>query len=451
LLTPSQRKKALAELTNNFDPQEVQALEYLWAFWARKEQLPPPGDWAIWLMLAGRGWGKTRALCEWVRSVAESGKYRRIALVGRTSADVRDVLIEGESGILSISHPEFVPEWNAGKRRLSWPNGVIATTYSAENPSQLRGPQHDAAACDELASWRYPEAWDNLMFGLRLGERPLCVVATTPRPVPLIKDLVADPATVVTTGTTYENRAHLAPSFFTQIIRKYEGTRLGLQEIYAQVLSDNPRALWKRDLILHERQCPDLVRIVVGVDPQAGQADGSSETGIIVAGLDVAGRGWVLEDCTITGSPLEWATAAITAYYKYRADRIVVETNQGGDMVAAVIRSVDSKVPIRGVYASRGKQARAEPVAALYEQGRVRHLGVLAALEDQMCEWVPGEGASPDRVDALVWALFDLMLRSGLRVDQSNAVGVDKDYLARQEEYRGPIRAELDTETRLLL
>lgn len=445
------RERYLDQLTSRWSHKGVVNFKYNWGYWARDEQLPPPGDWAIWLMLAGRGWGKTRALCEWVRDIAEAGQHRRIAIVGRTAADVRDVLIEGESGILAISRPNFMPEWNGGKRRLTWPNGVIATTYSSENPQQLRGPQHDAAACDELAAWRYVEAWDNLMFGLRLGDNPRCVVATTPRPTPLIKSLVADRNTVTTSGSTYENQAHLAPSFFTRIIAKYEGTRLGLQELYAKILADNPLALWKREMIHYVREIPEFTRIVVGVDPQAKAVDGSSETGIVVAGLSKKNYCYILEDATVTGSPRTWAEAVVTAYHKYKADRIVAELNQGGDMVMEVLRTVEKNLPCRGVHASRGKKARAEPVASLYEQGRILHVGSHAKLEDEMCEWVPGEGDSPDRVDALVWSVSELLLRETGQPSPRNAVGYDTEFLDQQRRQRGPVRAELDEDIRVTL
>jgi len=388
-----------------------------WAIWARDNQLPPPGEWTKWLMLMGRGAGKTRSGSEWVTEKARDYPGCRIAVVARTAADARDVIAEGESGILAIASPGFVPEYLPSKRRIVWPNGSMATLYSGEKPDQLRGPQHHFALCDELASWKYPEAFDMLMFGLRLGEHPQVAITTTPRPIPIIKELIKDPTCVVVKGTTYENRANLAPSFFSHILRKYEGTRLGRQELMAEILDDNPGALWSRDLLEATRVTgtPDLfrslVRVVVGVDPEASSGDESAETGIIVAALGVNGHGYIIDDRTIRGSPLEWGRAAIAAYHLHQANLIVPEKNQGGDMVTYVIESIDNTVAIRPVHASHSKQARAEPISALYEQGRVHHVGMFAELEDQMCEWVPSAGmASPDRLDALVWALYALML-----------------------------------------
>ena len=329
----------------------------------------------------------------------------------------RDVMVEGESGILAVAPPWFEPEYLPSKRRIVWPNGSMATLYSGEEPDQLRGPQHHFALCDELASWSRPEAFDMLMFGLRLGQHPRVAITTTPRPTPLIKELLKDPTCVVVRGSTYENRANLAPTFFSQIVRKYEGTRLGRQELYAEILDDNPGALWSRDLLEATRVTgtPDLfrslVRVVVGVDPEASSAEEAAETGIIVAGLGADGHGYVLDDMTIRGSPYEWGRQVVSAYEKHQGDRVVPEINNGGEMVEYVIHSIDPSVAVRTVRASRSKQARAEPVAALYEQHRVHHVGVYAELEDQMVEWVPGTGqASPDRIDALVWALTDLMI-----------------------------------------
>ena len=389
----------------------VERARYQWSLKARPSQLPPEGDWRVWLVLAGRGFGKTRTGAEWVRSLAERGAASRIALVARTPADVRDIMIEGESGLLNICPPDKRPHWSPSLRRLTWPNGAMATTYSAWEPDMLRGPQSDAAWCDELASWKYAQqTWDNLMLGLRLGSDPRCVVTTTPRPIPLIKDLLKRPTTHVTRGSTYDNLANLAPAFAEQIIRQYEGTRLGRQELLAEVLADNPGALWQRDLIERNRvtKVPDLKRIVVGVDPEASSQEGSAETGIVVVGIGVDGHLYVIDDRSIRASPHGWASAAVAAYHKWRADRIIGEENQGGEMVASTVRTVDLHVAYKGVHASRAKQARAEPVAALYEQNKAHHVGMFAELEDQMCEWVPGE-TSPDRMDALVWAATELM------------------------------------------
>lgn len=385
------------------------AERYDWSVHARPSQLAPPGEWRHCLIMAGRGWGKSRAGAEWVRAKVEAGEARRVALAAPTAADAREVMVEGHSGLLSVSPPWFRPHYEPSRRRLTWPNGAIATTYSADEPDRLRGPNHDLAWCDEVATWRFPESFDQLLLGLRLGDDPRCLVTTTPKPVRLIRELIALSTTVVIRGTTYENRANLAPAFFEQIIRKYEGTRLGRQELNAELLEDNPFALWQRDRIeaLRVAGAPPLSRIVVGVDPQAGEGEDAAETGIVVAGRAENGHGYVLDDRTISASPLVWANAAIAAYHTHRADRIIAEANQGGAMVESTLRTVERGAPVRLVHASRGKQVRAEPISALYEQGRVHHVGTFSELEDQLCEWVPGE-TSPDRLDALVWALTEL-------------------------------------------
>ena len=401
----------------SLSPNEAAALFYDWSIWARPNQLPPAGDWSIWLIEAGRGFGKSRAGAEWVKENARSGRYKRFHLVARTAADVRDVMIEGESGLLAISSPDFMPRWRPSIRRIEWPNGAVATTFSAEEPDALRGPQCGAAWCDELASWKYPEAWDMLLFGLRLGKNPRCIVTTTPRPTKLIKELRKSPNTVVTKGTTYDNRANLAPSFFAQIINRYEGTRLGRQELNGELLEDNPGALWQMSQIeaLRVKQAPQMRRIVVAIDPAASNNEDSDETGIVVAGLGTDNHGYVLADLSLSASPDGWGKAAVNAYTDFKADRIIAEVNNGGDMVEFVIRSVDAGVPYRAVHASRGKQVRAEPIAALYEQGKVHHVGLLAGLEDQMCEWNPITSEdSPDRVDAMVWALTEIMFPQGM-------------------------------------
>lgn len=344
--------------------------------------------------------------------MVEANRAGRIALVGQTAADVRDTMIEGESGIMAISPPWFEPKYEPSKRRLTWPNGARATAYSADEPRQLRGPQHELAWADELASWTTAEAWDQLMFGLRLGDDPRAVVTTTPRPTSVIRDLVKDPTTHVTRGSTYDNLANLAPAFIDKIITKYEGTRLGRQELYAEILDDVPGALWNRAMLAEARaqgEPPELVRIVVAIDPAVTNTSESDETGIIVAGLDASGAYHVLADRSCRMSPDGWARRAITALDEYRADRIVAEVNNGGDLVEATIRTVRRNVPYKKVHASRGKRVRAEPIAALYEQGRVTHHGNLDLLEDQMVTFLPeGSDGSPDRVDALVWALTEL-------------------------------------------
>lgn len=401
--------------------EQAGTLKYEWPYRARRGQLPPPGDWRVWLLLAGRGFGKTRTGAEFVRARIGAGSARRVALVAPTAADARDVMVEGESGLLAIAPPWDRPLYEPSKRRLTWPNGAIATLFSADEPERLRGPQHDLAWCDELAAWRYPEAWDMLMFGLRLGSDPRAVVTTTPRPTKLIRSLLADPKVVPTHGRTAENRAHLAPAFLEQIVKRYEGTRLGRQELDAEILEDMPGALWQRGTIEAARMSavPELARVVVAIDPAASSNEHADETGIVVAGRDGSGHGYVLADASGRYAPAEWARAAITAYGAHAADRIVAEINNGGEMVEATLRMIDPNVPFRAVRAARGKAARAEPVAALYEQGRVHHVGAFPQLEDQMCAFAPGGqgrferhrvGYSPDRVDALVWALTELLV-----------------------------------------
>lgn len=395
------RREAQRRGLDTFNWQEV----------ARPDQLTPTGDWTTWLALAGRGWGKTRTGAEFVREQIENGNAKRVALVAATSADARDVMIEGESGILEISPPWFKPHYEPSKRRVTWPNGAIATAYSADEPRRLRGPQHDLAWADELAAWSYPEAWDQLMLGLRLGTHPRVIVTTTPKPVRVVRELLTADSTHVTRGSTYDNRANLAPAFFDQIIRRYEGTRLGRQELYAEVLDDLPGALWTRAMLdaAYTNTVPDLKRVVVAIDPAVTSGEDSDQTGIIAAGLGVDGLGYVLADRTCRMTPHGWADRALTTLDDFNADRIVAEVNNGGDLVEHTIRSVRRNAPYKKVHASRGKRVRAEPIAALYEQNRVKHVANLADLEDQMVTFLPeGNDASPDRVDALVWALTDL-------------------------------------------
>lgn len=404
--------------------QDQQVLEYLWPFWARPKQLAPPGNWSYFLLLAGRGFGKTRAVAEWGRYKAESMPGSRGAIVSATAADARDIVVEGESGILAVCPPWCKPVYEPSKRRITWPNGSTATLYTADEPDRLRGPQHHWAISDELAAWRYiSDAWSNLMFGLRLGQNPQCAIATTPRPIPLIRELLKNPATVTVRGSTYENRGNLAPSFFTQIISKYEGTRLGRQELNAEILDDTPGALWTHVVLENNRvsKAPSFVRVVIAIDPAATSNDGSNETGMIVVGLDENDHGYTLQDLTSKGSPAQWGETAVRAYDRFHADRIVAETNNGGDMVEHVIRTAardlwakgertTQTVPFKKVHASKGKHTRAEPIAALYEQGKIHHVGMFPQLEDQLASWVPGD-ESPDRLDALVWAYTELMLK----------------------------------------
>ena len=338
----------------------------------------------------------------------------RGAVVAATAADARDIVVEGESGILAVHPYKERPNYEPSKRRLTWPNGTTATLFSADEPDRLRGPQFHWAIADELAAWRRPEAWDMLLMGLRLGENPRAAVATTPRPTIIIKALVKDPTVAVTRGSTYDNRANLAKAFFAQIISRYQGTRMGRQEIKGEILDDNPHALWKRNMIEDHRTTshPQLYRIVIGVDPP-GSSTGA-ECGIVAAGIakvNGVDHGYILSDKSRRGTPGEWAGAAVAAYHVHKADRIVGEVNNGGEMVEHTIRTVpDGKtVAYKSVHASRGKAIRAEPVVGLYEQGRVHHVGSFAELEDQMCEWEQGQD-SPDRIDALVWTLTELMV-----------------------------------------
>jgi predicted phage terminase large subunit-like protein len=404
-------------MTDTFAGRLAEALEGGWPAIARPNQVSPPGDWSIWMLLAGRGYGKTRVLSEMANSWATSGQCRRIAIIAATQADARDVMTEGESGVLECAPSWCRPIYQSSRRQIQWPNGCIATLYSAEEPDRLGGPQHDGALCDELASWRDPSTFDMLMFGLRLGKHPRTVIATTPRPTKLVRQLLAREGhdLVVTRGSTFENRDNLAPGFFSQIVNRYEGTRLGRQELLAEVLMDIPGALWSLETIDKGRRdrAPDLQRIVVAIDPAVSSHEGSDETGIIVAGRDERGHGWVLEDLSGKYQPHEWARGAIEAYRRHGADRIVAEVNQGGDLVENTIRTIDANASYSAVHASRGKYTRAEPVAALYEQGKVHHVGnFFSQLEDQMTSFVAdidrGKMGSPDRVDALVWALSEL-------------------------------------------
>lgn len=409
----------MREATPSIFGKLAAALEDPWQATARPDQLPPAGDWLTWLILAGRGWGKSRTGAEWVRSLAEGAVASRIALVGPTAADVRDTMVEGESGILAVASDHCRPIYQPSNRRLTWPNGVQATLFSSEEPERLRGPQHGAAWCDELGAWRnVTETWDQLQFGLRLGVRPRVVITTTPKPLKIIKELVKrDGADVhVTRGSTSDNASNLSPAFLSSIVGRYEGTRLGRQELNAEILDDVPGALWRRDLIDATRRetidKADLRRIVVAIDPAVSVSETSDETGVVVAGIDGQGRGFVLEDLSGKYAPTEWASIAVEAYRRWEADRIVAESNQGGAMVETTIRVVSPTAAVTLVRASRGKVARAEPISALYEQGKVAHVGNFPALEDQLCSFEPGSAKSPDRLDALVWALTELMLEA---------------------------------------
>ena len=422
--------------------EEADELLHTWELWARPNQLEPDAllpngeTWVTWLILAGRGFGKTRCGAETVIKWVREGHCRRVALVAEDSADARDVMVEGESGILACSPRDFKPKYEPSKRRLTWPNGAVATLFSAEDFDSLRGPQFDGAWCDELCKWRYAqEAWDNLQFGLRLGEHPKQIVTTTPRPIRLLKDIILRTDTAITKGSTMENLVNLAPPFRKAVVDKYEGTRIGRQELNAEILDDVPGALWSRAMIDETRirpvdsvtpiALPHFERVIVSVDPAKEIGDAAAETGIMVVGKDQNGKGYLLEDLSLSGSPEEWGRAAVMAYDDWAGDQIVYEANQGGEMVAAVLRQAAKSlkdeglrtadfVPIKAVHATRGKYVRAEPVSQLYEQKKISHVGYFPELEDQLCEYTPdgSMGYSPDRMDAMVWGFTELMVGS---------------------------------------
>jgi phage terminase large subunit-like protein len=431
--------EAIREAIRDLTPEQRIELWYDWPRHARPEQLAPGqdgsasprDDWQKWLYLGGRGAGKTRSGAEWVRAQVEGGA-KELALVAATAADARDVMVYGPAGLLAISPPWNKPEPILSRRRIQWRNGAVAMLFSADEPERLRGPQYHAVWCDEVCAWRYArDAWEMLMLGLRLGQDPRVCVTTTPKPVDILigtgengrmLGLLNDPGCVVTRGSSYLNEANLAPTFFTNITRQFQGTRIGRQELEAEILEDLG-GLWSRSQIEACRvsKAPELQRIVVAIDPAVTSGKESDETGIVVAGRAASGsaasEGYVLGDASGRYAPLEWAKAAIALYHRHDADRIVAEVNNGGDMVEATLRMVDPDIPFTAVRASRGKVVRAEPVAALYEQGRIHHVGGLPELEDQMCAFTTdfdhrSAGYSPDRVDALVWALTELLVEA---------------------------------------
>lgn len=420
----SQPEAQAAAFLDQLSGNALAALPYLWEVWAHPQhQIPPEGPWTTWVILGGRGAGKTRAGAEWVRSQVEGarprdpGRARRLALLGETIDQARAVMVEGDSGILACSPPDRRPEWKASEHKLIWPNGAEAMVVSAANPEALRGPQFDGAWCDELAKWRRcRDAWDMLQFCLRLGQNPRQLVTTTPRDNPVLVEILEAAGTVVTHAATEANRANLAGGFVERLAARYAGTALGRQELAGELIRGRTGALWTRGLIKTGGRVPNFVRVVVAVDPPAGSSATSDECGIVVAGL-AAGSPctvWVLADLSVQGqSPQGWAEIAAEAYHRFEADRLVAEVNQGGDMVESIMRQVAPQISYRAVRATRGKRLRAEPVAALYEQGRVWHASPMPELEDQMCSFVAnaaGGGKSPDRLDALVWALTDLVL-----------------------------------------
>lgn len=442
-------------MMKNLSPKAKAKLKHDWEFWARPNQKPPEGDWNQWIVLAGRGFGKTRMGSEWIRHLAHTYPGCRIALVAETAADARDVMIKGDSGLLSVDPILDDDCWSPTNRCLTWPNGTKAYTYNGTTPDQLRGPQHHFAWVDELAKFEYmQDAWDQLQFGLRLGEHPRCLVTTTPRPLPLIRKLINDPDSAITRGSTLDNSANLAKNTIKQLYERYEGTRLGRQELEGEILDDIPGALWRREDLDEARvkdQPEDMERVIVSVDPAASSNEGSDENGIVGVGLsrdaDGYARGYVLADRSIRGTPEEWARAAVRLYRELGADRIVAEKNQGGEMVEAVIRSIDRNVPVTLVHASRGKYVRAEPISALYEQKRVHHVGRFDELEDQMCIFSQDnlrKESSPDRVDALVWGLtflFDKMTgrRKGTQISE-----MQKKY-EHQFDFKFNVLADVDT------
>ena len=422
-LTRSSQAGLTAEALAQQNERWNDALSTDWPLYAHEHQRLPPGAWTTWLLLGGRGAGKTRAGAEWVKRMAggdppyADAKVSPIALIGETEHDAREVMVEGISGLLAVHAHAERPLWIPSRRRLEWDNGAVAQVFSAEDPESLRGPQFAAAWCDELAKWRHAEAtFDMLQFGLRLGERPRQVITTTPRPIALLKRLIADPATALTHAATVVNARYLAPAFLDAVVARYVGTRLGRQELDGEIIEERADALWRRGGIEACRvgSAPALMRIVVAVDPPAGHGKRSNACGIVCVGLGADGRAYVLDDCSAHGMrPAQWARRVVALYHARQADRVVAEVNQGGAMVEQVLREIDPDVSFRAVHATRGKQARAEPVAALYEQGRVSHVGAFPELEDEMCSAIGEGGKSPDRLDALVWAVSDLMLRRG--------------------------------------
>lgn len=412
---------------DNLSGDALAAMPWIWEIWSNPlHQQAPDGDWLTWVILGGRGAGKTRAGAEWVRAQVEGpapdqpGRCRRVVLLGETLDQARQVMVEGDSGILEITPPDRRPRFVASRGVLIWPNGAEAHLASAVNPEALRGPQFDAAWSDELAKWRQArEAWDMLQFTLRLGDDPRQVVTTTPRDTAVLRDILDLESTVVSHAGTAANAANLAPGFLDRLKARYGGTWLGRQELDGELLREREGALWTREMVDRAQALPpdDLTRVVVAVDPPVSTGKSADECGIIVAGVRATGpardwQAWVLGDYSLQGaSPQKWAEEAAAAYEMHRADRLVAEVNQGGDLVETLMRQVAPNIAYRGVHARKGKRLRAEPVAALYEQGRVFHAEPMPELEDQMCAFeATGTGPSPDRLDALVWALTDLII-----------------------------------------
>jgi phage terminase large subunit-like protein len=442
-LTPAER----ADIIKSLDARELMALEHDWHFWARPSQIAPEGNcpcgcegrWLNWLILAGRGWGKTRTGAEWVHENVNNGTYRLLHLVGATASDVRDIMVEGPSGILNTVKPENSVHYSPTKRLLEWGNGARALCFSADEPERFRGVQCEAAWADELAAWRYEESWKQLQLGLRVGKFPRTVITTTPRPTPLVKRLaraanwtydregnkIAPPRNHITKGTTYDNIGNLAEAFIQEITQEYEGTRFGRQEIYAEILEDNENALWTRELIELQRREPepgqilpgDLKKVVIGVDPAMTFGEQSDETGIVVCGIDYGDKAWVIQDASGKYSAEGWARKVVELHAKwddeYRPESciVVAERNQGGDLVERNIVVEDSLVPVKLIQAKKSKVLRAEPVSTAYERDKVYHVGRFDKLEEQMCNYEAGSDISPDRLDALVYALTELVVK----------------------------------------
>ncbi|HUX78615.1 MAG TPA: terminase family protein [Alphaproteobacteria bacterium] len=408
-------KKLLPLLQREKATREKEVSRYDWSKNARQKQIPPQGDWRIWLILAGRGFGKTRTGAETLRQWVREGLCSRIALVAETDTEIRQVMVEGDSGLLSVHPPAEKPLYEPANRQLTWPNGAIATCYSAEAYERLRGSQFDGAWVDELAKFREKDkVWDQLMFGLRLGKNPRVVVTTTPRPSQFLKNLMNDPQVIVTRGSTFENTKNLAQPFLDYMSDRYKNSWLGRQELYADIIEEKQGALWTPSLLEQARNSfkkHDLMRLVIAIDPAVSNGAHSDETGIIAAGITSEGIGVVLEDLSIKAPAHIWMQRAIKAYHRLKADRIVAEVNMGGDLVEGLLRSYDTLISYKAVHATRNKTLRAEPIASLYELGKVWHADYFPQLEEQLCSYVPGESSkSPDRLDALVWALTDLMI-----------------------------------------
>ena len=414
-LSEEERKQRLSSLST----QECDALLHDWSYWRRPTQALPPGQWVTWMIMAGRGFGKSRTGAEVVRQWVRVCPM--VNLIGPTADDARDIMIEGESGILAICPADERPSYRKTERKLLWPNGAISLIFTADEPERLRGKQHMKLWCDEIAAWRYAESWAQAKLGLRLGANPQIVGTTTPKPTALIKEIIHDPTTIVTRGTTYQNKDNLSPVFLAEVVRKYEGTRLGRQELNAELLEANPGALWNQANIDNDRVDPDyfwreiyptLARIIVAIDPPASSEADSDEAGIVTVGRDKRNppHFYVFDDRSGIFSPNEWAAKGIAAFQSFKADRVVGEVNNGGEMVESTLHNLNPNIPFKALHASKGKITRAEPVAALYEQHRVHHVGIFGTLEDQCCDYDPATADwSPDRMDALVWATTELM------------------------------------------